>query len=372
MTPSSAREERGRRARRGVRVAVASVLVIATATATEAARWNWSGAITVDHQRVLDPPAGAPLGKSGTVAEASLKATVDLSEQVTATMRACTACHGLTVHQAFAEIRVAAPLNLQAGRIDVPFGEYHQRADPAIDRALTKPLPFAMGHMLRYQSDRFNLGVLPMPYVDTGVELFGDVWIRDTVQIWYAAYGVNGFQSNAARDFAFKNQLGDGGFSDNNEDMSWGGRMALAQGAVSAGASYLRGRYDPDANQDYSVWGVDGSVWLRGVQLRGEYAARETDVLDGDVPSLLRKKGFYGQLEVPAGRYTFVGRFDGLLRQGAPLATENDQSSGVLRWTGAVALAPTAQYSVRLQYEHWRFTDFADSDVLHVGVVAAY
>ena len=370
MIPRTAPEERRRRGR--VRVVVASVLVVAMASSAEAARWNWSGAITIDQQRVLDPPAGAPLGKEGTTVEASVKATVDLSEQVTATVRACTACHGLTVHQAFAEVRLAAPLNVQAGRIDVPFGEYHQRADPAIDRSLSKPLPFAMGHMLRYQSDRFNLGVLPMPFVDTGVSIFGDVWIRDTFQIWYAAYGVNGFQSGAPRDFAFKNQLGDGGFSDNNNDVSWGGRLALAQGPVSAGASFLRGRYDPDATADYSVWGLDASLWLRGVQLRGEYAAREADVLEGNVTSLLRKKGFYGQVEVPAGRVTFLGRFDGLLRQGIPLGTENDASSGVVRWTGGVAFAPTVQYSVRMQYERWRFTDFVDSDVIHVGLVAAY
>ena len=82
-----------------------------------------------------------------------------------------------------------------------------QRHDPASDAFLSKPLPYAMGHMLRYQVDRFNLGVIPMPYVDNGASVFGDVWIRDALQIWYAAYAVNGFTSGTPRDFTFKNLL---------------------------------------------------------------------------------------------------------------------------------------------------------------------
>jgi hypothetical protein len=283
------------------------------------------------------------------------------------------ACHGITVDQAYGEIRINSLVNIEAGRINVPFGDFYLRHDPANDAFLSKPLPYAMGHMLRFQSDRFNLGVIPIPYVDHGASIFGDVWIRDTVQIWYSGYAVNGFRSSVPRDFAFKSQLGDAGFSDNNDDVAWGGRLALAGGPFTAGTSYLRGEYDPDSKYAYEIWGVDASAYWRGLQLRAEYAERDTKVSENDVRDTLYKKGFYVQLEAPAGQYlALVGRFDGLLREGPSLGTDNDESSGVVRFTAGVNVIPTIHYALRVQYQHWRFTDFDDSDVLHVGVVATY
>jgi hypothetical protein len=349
--------------------------MLLTASPADAARWNWSGSITLDHTNILDDPAEGEdvLGYAGSLVEWSLKATVDVSDRLSFNGRICTSCHGITVDQAYAEIRLHRRLSAEAGRINVPFGDFYLRHDPANDAFLSKPLPYAMGHMIRYQSTQFNLGVLPMPYVDHGASLFGDVWIRDQLQIWYAVYGVNGFQSSSPRDFTFKNQVADAGVIDNNDSPSWGGRLALAQGPFALGGSYLRGTYDPDGDYDYDAWGIDGSVYVRGIQLRGEYLHRGTDVLDDDRLNIVHKDGFYAQVEAPVGRYLdLVGRFDGLLREGVPLGTNNDESSAIVRFTVGANVKPTIDYAFRLQYERWRFTDFAEVDVLHLGAVITY
>ena len=372
MIPKSVPRRRGRSG--PTRLAIVALITLSAASVAEGGRWNWSGSITLDHTTILDAPDDEEtLTNTGATVEWSLKTTVDVSDHLTINTRLCTACHGLTVDQAYAEIRLDPKVALEVGRINVPFGDFYLRHDPANDVFLSKPLPYAMGHMLRFQSTRFNLGVVPMPYVDQGAAAFGDVWFRDALQIWYSVYGVNGFRSSLPRDFTFVNQVGTSGLSDNNDDISWGGRLALAQGPLAAGVSYLHGAYDPDAEFDYDVWGIDLSAYARGVQFRGEYLARKTQIRDEGVRGALRKKGFYSQLEVPAGRYLqLVGRFDGLLREGPPLGTVNDETSGVVRWTAGVNVIPTLDYAFRLQYEHWRFTDFPSSNVLHVGTVITY
>jgi hypothetical protein len=79
------------------------------------------------------------------------------------------------------------------------------------------------------------------------------------------------------------------------------------------------------------------------------------------------------QAETPVGRHlTFVGRFDGLLREGDPLGTDNDFLSSILRWTLGVNVSPVVDYAFRIDYEYWRFTDFRDVSVVHVGAVVAY
>ena len=85
------------------------------------------------------------------------------------------------------------------------------------------------------------------------------------------------------------------------------------------------------------------------------------------------KKGWYGQLEVPAGRYVdVVGRLDGLLRTGVALGTPNDQASGIVRLTWGVNVKPALDYAFRLQMEHWRFTDFDEETVIRLGAIVTY
>ena len=356
----------------------AAALAIALALATAApcgaaARWTWSGSGVVDFKQIYRAPDASTLGKHGAIVEWAIKPNVEISEKVSATARVCTSCHGITIDQAYVEVRLKREVNLEAGRINVPFGDYYLRHDPASDALLSKPLPFEMGHMLRYQPTQFNLGVLPMPYVDSGASLFGDVWIGNELQIWYGAYAANGFRSQTARDFTFTDQVSTAGFEDNNDRLSWGGRLALARGSYTAGGSYMRGAYDPAGAFDYDIWGVDGSARIAGFQLRAEYLERDTEVSDAAAVRTLTKKGFYGQIESPAWRrLSAAWRIDGLLREGPSLGTDNDESSGILRWALCASFSPALEYSIRAQYEHWRFTDFADADVVHVGLVVTF
>jgi hypothetical protein len=212
-----------------------------------------------------------------------------------------------------------------------------------------------------------------MPYVDQGVTLFGDVWVKEKLQIWYGGYAVNGFRSGAPQDFTFMEQTSTAGFNDNNRDVTWGGRLALAQGALAAGGSYLRGAYDTEADYDYHAWGVDASAQLLGTRLRAEYLQRHTLVSTEEGDRILRKAGFYAQVERPIrGPVALVGRIDGLLREGPPLATDNDDTSGIVRWTLGLNWSPSVDYAVRLQFEHWRFSDFPEADVVHVGTVVTF
>jgi hypothetical protein len=212
-----------------------------------------------------------------------------------------------------------------------------------------------------------------MPYVDQGAQVSGDVWFHDKLQLWYGAYVVNGFRSGIAQEFNFMDQTATTSLSDNNHSMSYGGRLTLAQGSYAAGVSWMQGDYDPQAAYGYRVWGVDASANVLKSQLRAEYLERSTDVALDAGRGTLEKKGFYGQLEVPVvPTLMLVGRLDGLLREGPPLGTDNDESSGIFRWSAGVNVAPAPDYSLRVQYEHWRFTDFADADAVHLGVVVTY
>ncbi|MCA9754766.1 MAG: porin [Candidatus Eisenbacteria bacterium] len=356
----------------GLVLPVVLLLTSTFLTSAHAARWDWSGSVSVD-QKLLDLANPEEDTNSGEIVEWALKTTVEVSDKVTANVKLCTTCHGLTVDQAYAEVRFHPLLGMEAGRINVPFGDYYLRHDTANDKLGSKPLPYAMGHMVRFRADQFNLGVVPMPYSDQGVSFFGDAWFRDSIQLWYAAYAVNGFRAATPRDFNFKNQVADGSFVDNNHEPALGGRVGIAQEHVSLGASYMTGAYDADSDYDYDVWGVDLGATLGSIHFRSEYLERTTNVLAEDVRRDLTKRGFYMQAEVPVGRYLeFVGRFDGLLREGPILGTSNDESSGIGRWTAGLNVAPSIDYTFRMSYEYWRFTDFSDVRLVHLGVVVSY
>ena len=348
------------------------VLLLLVSGPAHAVRWYWSGSLSLD-QKLVGLDDAKISTNAGGIVEWSMKATVELSDRVTVNGKLCTSCHGLTVDQAYGEIRFHPLLNLEVGRINVPFGEYYQRHDPANDVLASKPLPYAMGHMVRFRPDQFNLGVIPMPFSDQGASWFGDFWVGDALQTWMAVYAVNGFRSPVPRDFLFKNQVADGAFVDNNEEPSWGARVSLSQEIVSLGGSYMSGTYDPDSEYAYDIWGVDLGLLIRRVRFRAEYLERDTEVAVAEQRETLRKQGFYIQAEVPLERRVeFVARFDGLLRRGAPLGTRNDESSGVSRWTAGLNVSPLHDYVVRASYEYWRFTDFSDVRVVHLGVVVAY
>ena len=90
-------------------------------------------------------------------------------------------------------------------------------------------------------SSTMNLGVLPMPYVDTGALFYGVKWLGP-IQAWYGLYGVAGLGYghgaladggvlavwSAVPDPRFVNRMGKQGFS--AEAVEVGGRGAGAGG----------------------------------------------------------------------------------------------------------------------------------------------
>ncbi len=119
MIPKSADRDRRRPGPGIPRVAIAVLFATLLSSPAESARWNWSGAITLDHLNLLDEPVEGEdlVAKSGATVEWSLRTTVDVSDQLTVSTRVCTSCHGVTVDQAYAEIRMHPQFNLEAGRI---------------------------------------------------------------------------------------------------------------------------------------------------------------------------------------------------------------------------------------------------------------
>jgi len=104
---------------------------------------------------------------------------------------------------AFFDLRISDELSFRVGRFTPQFGAFPIRHDPANHRTSDKPLPYDMGRMLR--TTDWNMGILPSPWVDNGVELSGAHFFSDAVQIDYAAYAVGGPRAaNNPIDFEYK------------------------------------------------------------------------------------------------------------------------------------------------------------------------
>src|SRR5215831_12653515 len=164
--------------------------------------------------------------------------------------------HKIVVDQGYAELHGSDFWNLRIGRFNVPIGEFNVRHDPANYTTPSKPLPYAMGDMLYYTRDDFNLGVVPTPYSDDGLEVFGSAWIAERLQLDYTVFAVRGFAGQNDLDFAASRR-----FTDNNQLPSVGARMVATVGPVSLGGSVAGGTYDNQDNLAYYIFG--GELYAR-------------------------------------------------------------------------------------------------------------
>ena len=126
------------------------------------------------------------------------------------------------------------------GRFSPSFGSFNLRHDPANHRLSDKPLPYDMGRMLRLRG--WNLGVLPSPFPDNGLELGGKLSFSSGSSLDYAAYAVSGFKGDArAADIDFA-QSRDGNvyYVDNNGRPTFGRLTSLA---LIAGAPAILGAW---------------------------------------------------------------------------------------------------------------------------------
>ena len=108
---------------------------------------TFSGSAAVDYRFISGPrPPTNPssLGITALNLEVAAKVVAEVGHGVSFTVKACGGCHGIELDQAYGELRVRDEVNLRVGRINVPFGEFNVRHDPANFSTPSKPLMYAM------------------------------------------------------------------------------------------------------------------------------------------------------------------------------------------------------------------------------------
>ena len=350
---------------------------------------NFAGSIQLDYMAVPTESVGRRIALDAASVEVSMKVTQDFGDNMSASIKLCVACHGIETGMAFFDLRVADELNFRVGRFTPQFGSFPIRHDPANHRTADKPLPYDMGRMLRFSE--WNMGILPSPWVDNGVELSGAHYFTDDVRLDYAAYAVAGPRAGSdAADFDYKlSRSGDAYYVDNNSRPSLGGNVALnivrGKTTITGGASGMFGTYDPDNKLHYQIAGAHLLLQFSRVFLRTEYLMRRTEMALGDSPATrfkygpgkngrfdpyFLKQGFYSELELPAGdRVDFIVRWDGLRRQGNVLSTSELRSdSALLRYTVGTSIKVRGATRLKLSGELYDFSDFPDEIAIHLAV----
>jgi hypothetical protein len=385
-------------ARASATALLAAAVALAAAARPAAAaddRVMVSGSVYVDYWGIQDKDVAARAPRSISP-DASLKVQVDVHDDLAFSTKACFSCHGVDLEHVFLEYTPKTWFNLQVGRIAVPFGEYSQRVDPSGHKTASAPLIFDMGRMAYGEKSAMNLGVLPQPYADTGALLYGVGWLGPVIQVWYGLYGVAGLRGSNDLDFTALRTVY---YTDNNNEPAGGARVILTYasdagsflGDLSVGASATAGRYDKDANLGYWIFGADASARFGPFTLRGEYAARRTDIDPNAsgykftvVDPFVNKEGWYAELEHPLGRYTsMVYRYDELRRSGVPLPGSTlTPESLIVRYTAGLVLTPVAAAYMKLSWEYWTdqtkigtpagTTPFTPFQSIHLGFGGAF
>lgn len=330
----------------------------------------------------------------GFTTELSGKIAADISEHVSANVKVCYGCHGFETDMAYVDLRVVDELSFRVGRFSPSFGAFNLRHDPANHKLADKPLPYDMGRMLRLRD--WNMGVLPSPFPDNGVEIDGSHWFGDVVELDWAAYAVSGFKgAESSLDLDFV-QSRDGNlyYVDDNKTPSGGGRLAATfrlspTTDLTLGGSGMYGTFDPENRYSYAIFGAD--AWLRAgrTNIRGEWLVRRQEFSDSD-PNQLKyafaagqnffvKHGAYVEAETPiAPGIDALARVDGLWRIGdVAAASPLTNKTFVMRYTVGASIVLAQGVRLKLTPELWQF-DYADASgrkleaSMHIAVAAAF
>lgn len=352
---------------------------------------NVAGSIQLDYLYVPTNERARDLAFDGFTTELSLKLVADFGERTSAHVKVCYGCHGFEVAMAYVDFFVHDALSVRVGRMNPRFGDFPLRHDPANHRANSKPLPYDMGRMLRRVE--WNNGILPIPYADNGIEIYGTFWLGDDVSIDYAGHAVSGLEGGEnALDIDFVLSRSPSlYYTDNNGHPSVGGRLAITAtfedwGSFTLGASGMHGPYDPSRTLSYTIAGADAHLRIHGLALRAEGLRRFTDFAVPAEAGALRfdprgrsvdffvKDGFYVEAEYPFSPFfEAFGRVDGLHRYGnLPSGSLLRRRSAVLRYTPGVNFVFHPGLRLKLSAELWDFSDFADELALHAGVAGHF
>jgi len=373
----------------GVLAVLAALAALATAAPARAAEGViYSGSAYVDYWGIPDDEEAAERSPQGMAPAASIKVGMDINDDLSFSAKLCASCHGVDFEHIALDYQPKTWFNVQFGRIAVPFGDFSNRVDPGSYKTASQPLIYDMGRMAYGSRTAMNLGVIPLPYVDTGALVYGIRWLGERIQLWYGIYGVSGLRGSNDLDWMAMRSIP---YNDNNRVPAGGARVTMSYasdpgaflGDWSIGGSWTGGRYDKDALREYHAWAADATLRFGKLVLRGEYAARRTD-LDPDAtgyPFVLEdpwydKEGFYAEAEAPLGRYlAAVYRYDQLRRTGTPLpgAVEGLTADSTFeRHSAGVVLTPASSLFVKLSWEFWQTTDFGEFHTYHAGIGGAF
>lgn len=388
--------------RRNVHLLLAALLAmclacLAAPTPAQALERNFVGSAQIDYHAVpLHKGARtSPQAFDGFTMEFAGKLAVDFSDRLSANMKLCFGCHGVEADMMYFDYRVADELNFRIGRFSPSFGAFNLRHDPANHRLASKPLPYDMGRMLRMRE--WNLGVLPSPFPDNGLEVNGTHWVGEDVQVDYAAYAVSGFKGDTGgTDLDFRlSRSPQNYYVDNNARPAGGGRVGVLvklgeSSDVAAGLSAMAGTWDPDNRFTYVIAGADLTLRLAKTTFRAEVLARRQQFGTQEplrfkyLPSptqgnFFLKSGFYAEIEQSVTpELDLIARFDGLGRDGN-VERESTLSSKATALRETLGLAYALDRGIRLKgsTELWQFSD-ADATGrqlelgFHLGAVGTY
>jgi hypothetical protein len=355
---------------------------------------SFAGSAQLDYHLVpgRNPDRGRSVLFDGFTLEAGLKVAVDISDKFSANIKVCVACHGLETDMAHLDYRFSDELNIRVGRFSPSFGAFNTRHDPANHRFSDKPLAYDMGRMLRLRD--WNMGVLPSPFPDNGIELSGTHWFGSKVQFDYAAHAVSGFNGDGADLDFVQSRAGGLYYVDNNRLPSVGGRTSVTlrlseKSDATLGASVTGGTLDEQDRLRYFIYGADFSARLGKTTVRVEYLVRRQD-LDVSNPARFKyeiepgatyfnKHGAYAELEYQASKdLDLLARFDVLYRSGNVLAASAlSARSAVVRYSAGAAYNLERGLRLKGSTEFW---SFSDADALgsrnavsfHLGLVGAF
>jgi len=390
--------------------AVLAALFAAPARAAE--EINFAGSAQLDYllapggPRVTRAPGPGTDFRAFTM-EVGLKVAVDISEHLSANVKACYGCHGVEVDMAYFDYRAVDEFNLRVGRFSPSFGAFNLRHDPANHMLSDKPLPYDMGRMLR--KGDFNNGVLPSPFPSNGVELGGTHWLGNSAQFDYALYAVTGFKNDTdtnPTDLNFQ-ESHSSYYIDSVLRPATGARLVLTVKAGAAsdatlGASAMLGTYDPKNQLTYAIGGADFSLRVRRTAFRAEYLVRRQQ-FDDTNPDIFKyaiaaqggdyfvKQGMFAEIEQPlTSALDSTLRVDGMWRRGnvsdvpvgsgsaSPTAVSPlTSNSYVLRETLGLELALERNFRLKGSAELYEFSypdSAGDKDALgvHLGAVGSF
>ncbi len=263
----------------------------------QASAWSFFGTVAPTWQTAISADGDDVSENPGFHADVWLGVEWQPNKFMSGRVQACTTCHSqgndqnrLELAEGFLSFNVTEALeqnadvvqiNLDAGRILVPFGAFSSQSHPGAFRTVTRPLMFNMGHNVQRQI--IGPPILPMPYADEGVNVRMTTPVYCDLDLTWNTYAVNGLQGDDGGINFFQSR----DYVDNNQEPAIGTRLALGNSAIKLGASFMVGQHNRIGDLapadspvlQYSIFGADLSARCGDFRFQAEYALRTTDSL---------------------------------------------------------------------------------------------